>query len=356
MGMGAISRKRNINVEVLRICSAWLVILTHMLNKNYTDSTGGIRDKVCLLNTICIVAVPCFFMVAGYFATKGQSIARKLRHVGISVVIPSLIVIFLYQALWAWITGQASLTQSISQADYGAIWTHSITWSINKLPGCSTLWYITTYVQLMLMFPVFSLLCAEGKEARNARITVYALCLSAYFIKDLQQLISFGGTMFKPFDRSVFYFLLGYELSRVDWKKIPVWVPAAGLAAGCAMMYGLTRGIYGISGSFSDYFFHYETVPCAVASVSAFGLAMKLRCPSPDSKTGKMIIQLADATFYVYLIHNGILYWLMCHTPLGEDSRLRVLALLWLATGAVSFVLAGIVRKLQKTIFSPRRA
>lgn len=99
--MGAISRKRNINIEVLRICSAWLVILTHVLNKNYTDGAGQIRDKVCLLNTICIVAVPCFFMVAGYFASRGQSIARKLRHVGLSVVVPSLIVIFLYQALWA---------------------------------------------------------------------------------------------------------------------------------------------------------------------------------------------------------------------------------------------------------------
>ena len=53
--------KRDKHIELLRIICIFLVVLTHVLNKNYVDLSGNMRDSVCMLNSLCIIAVPNFF-------------------------------------------------------------------------------------------------------------------------------------------------------------------------------------------------------------------------------------------------------------------------------------------------------
>lgn len=342
--------QRNIPIEILRCVCALLVILTHVLNKNYQDSAGIIRDRVCSLNTICIVAVPCFFMITGFFARKGQSSLKKIRQMAISVLVPTLIAILIYQALWAWISGESTFFQSVQQADYRQIWSAVVTWSINKLPGCSPFWYVTTYVQLILLFPVISLLCTNERETAIARRVIFSLCIFAYLVKDMQQVIPFEGTMYKPFDRSVVYFLLGYEASLIDWRKISYRYLVLGAGAGFISMYLFTRLIYMHSGTFSDYFFHYETVPCVLASVCVFGLCLKFKMPEISSKKRKCVILLADASFYVYLTHNAILNFLMENTQWKENRSLPWLLALWAVTAIMSFAISLAIRKAQRVL------
>lgn len=341
-------KPRNQALDVLRIAATVLVPLTHVLNKNYTASDGSMREAVAMLNSLCIIAVPCFFMITGYFTHIGQSYIKKLKRTAVSILLPALLAVVVYQALWAWVTGTATLKESVLGADYRQMWREITLWNIKSLPGCTVFWYITDYVRLMLLFPVTALMCTDTPSAKRARWAVIGLVLASYLLKDVQQFAAFEGKLYEPFDRTVVYFLIGYELKTIRWNKVSGKVLLLLSAVSIGAMYVLTKLLYYSAGSFSDYFFHYTTSVCVVASASVFALTLKANDKGLFQRKSRIRNVLSDASFYVYLVHNIVLHGMLKRTWLGRQTAFGWLLVQWIVVVCLSFAMAIAIRRLQK--------
>lgn len=333
-------QKRSLHIEFARICCALLVITTHVLNRFYLDESRNLRDSVCLLSTFCIVAVPCFLMITGFFSRKGQPWLPKLKKTFLSIVCPTFFVIILSVATFKWITHSASLRESILSADYRNILTACLSWQINSLPGCSHLWYIPALCRLMLIFPLLSYLCSEDKYATAARRGLYLLYALSVFWYDLQQIIHLPNVYFyNLIDSRILFFLLGYEFNTFDYTKLSVWIWSVITFVGCMLMYIMTRCQFAVTGSFTDFFYHYQTIPCMIASFGCFGFFLSLPIQNLSEKAKNCIFYLAKQTWYVYLLHVMVLNFFRSG-KLGTYTSLPGLALLIFAVAIVSFLAA----------------
>ncbi len=339
-------KNRNVNVEWMRIVCILLVILTHVLNRNYVDGNGNIRDKVCLLNTICIVAVPCFFMITGFFSRKGQNGLRRIGTTLKKIVLPGIVVAVVIQIYFAFRRNGVSL-ETVTAIDWTEILRKIISWNINKLEGVSPLWYVTDYFKLMLLFPVLSLLCCEEKEAVLARRVVYILYILNAIVGDVRTIYPLSIRIQPPIDRTVFFFLIGYEFNNISPEKMfrSRWYFGVSAVTGCLLMYAWTLIINRETGEFNDYFFHYQTLPCIIASVGAFGFLKNWKLPEVEWMQN-LIVAGGSLTFGVFLIHNIVLIELRDHSVFSQLKSLEGLLLLWFCTAVISFFLVGIWKKL----------
>lgn len=334
--------RNNINIEFARIICAILVISTHVLNRFYLRKSGDLRNSVLILSTVCITAVPVFCMITGYFTRKGQTWFAKLKKSLVSIWIPTLIFIFICVALY-----DVNIKKTVKAL---------LAWKISTLPGCSHLWYITAYSRIMLLFPLLALLCCDEKPAKAARHSLILLYSIAVLRSDLGQI--FDTSPFYTFnilDSCQLFFLLGYEFNDIDWKKIPKWVWYVLTAAGCVLMVVMTKWMFHVNGQFKDYFYHYETIPCLIASFGIFGLYLSLPLQNCSEKTGKTIRFLAGQTWCVYLIHLLFRDLLMEKIPFLAKSGLRPIAGLIVLTALLSFLAAMVITQAHKLVFGRLR-
>lgn len=336
------STKRNINVEFLRVVCIILVVLTHTLNDHYVDSRNVMRDGVCLLNTICIVAVPCFFMITGYFSSVSQDPLKRIWKTVCHIALPTLAVAYMSQVLHLMVNTGHSLVACILEMDYADFYKKIVIWNIHKIPVCGAFWYSSAYVKLMLLFPVFRLLCRDTDEARYARYSVYVICFLKFLLADINEFVSVSGSVYSIYDRSILYFLLGYEARLIDWKRISAKLLLFGVVLGCGAMYALTRLHVEMTGKFSDYFFHFSTVPCILSSVCAFALIVKKIYLGDNERFNNVIFYLGSRAFWVYLIHNLVLH-VLSKLSFFSDASLYRLVLLMLTALILSYIGAAMI-------------
>lgn len=335
------NKKSNINIELLRIVCAFLVIQTHVLNRHLVVNGSEIRDKVCILNTVSIVAVPCFLMITGYFTRKDQDWLHKIKKTITAIVLPTLLIAVISTIIFPWVCHISSLKESIYNANYSAILPAILAWRIETLPGCSHLWYITAYCRLILVFPLLSYLCDEDRNARLARRGLYLLYVIAVFYNDLRQVYQQMPNLYfyNIIDSRIMFFLLGYEFNGVCDK---FKMGGAMTVFGCLMMFVMTRWVAAETGRFSDFFFHYQTVPCMIASFGSFAFFLSLRLERLPQKLVDCIRFLGKQTWLVYLVHLIPLNFLRS-LPNGNRPGLRYLLLLTLMTAVISFAVAIIL-------------
>lgn len=282
----------------MRLICIFLVCLTHICNNYYTYN-DCMQYGVWAVNTVCIVAVPCFFMIAGYFSRKGQNPVKKIWNTFIRVTIPTWIAVFVCQFVNAFLSTRNVLA-AIDFMHFQRYWNIILNWRINKLPACGPFWYSDAYLKLIMMFPIYSLLCSEEETARTARKLVYLFTIVSIFLLDINHLFDLNLSVYSPVSSYVIYYFAGYEMSQVDPKKLSIIALLSGFLLGIGSMFLLTAFYQWHTQTFSDYFFHYTTIPCVVASTCAFGLFMKINVHPVFDKS---IVFLGGIVFYVYLYH-----------------------------------------------------
>ena len=84
---------------------------------------------------------------------------------------------------------------------------------INSL--CAHLWYIISYLKIMIWIPVLWLLCKEEDNSKLARRIVIAFGVIAMVITDIQRFVTLpigAVNVFEMVNPDILYVLLGYEL------------------------------------------------------------------------------------------------------------------------------------------------
>jgi len=85
--------ERNITLDYFKIILAILVIIIHLPLDNSFSKAVQIINNDLFINGICRMAVPCFFVINGYFLKIDESykVKKYLKHIGIMYIVWTLL-------------------------------------------------------------------------------------------------------------------------------------------------------------------------------------------------------------------------------------------------------------------------
>ena len=314
--------KRDSSIELIRIVACAIVVLLH-LSLNVFDEHHAQVDWSRLFEK-CFLSegVPLFYLIFGFFLCNGRSYKKIWKSTIKRVIIPVLIFVLFAQIFFMFILNKQPLSWCFENAFINlnlqgilrTILTGDVV-HINSL--CAHLWYIISYLKIILWVPVLWLICKEDENSKLARRMIIGFGMLAMVIKDIQRFFVLPIGEIKAFqmvDLDILYVLLGYELfvhkdKIKNNKKLCILSGLAFVAINVIrykieMNYMVLNNFFEITGreTFADWRY------TALSFISATSLFMFLYSfDIKGEKISKVINWIADKTFGIYLIHYLLL-------------------------------------------------
>ena len=229
---------------------------------------------------------------------------------------------------------------------------------INTL--CDHLWYILSYVKIIIWIPVLWLVCKEEKSSKLARRIIIAFGIIATVITDIKRFITIptigAVKIFGLVDMELLYVLLGYELfvhkDKIKNNKKVFILSAIGfiivnfIRYRIEMQYMVLNSYTNIVGRENFLGWQYTCLNI-ISGLFIFTSIYSLEIKS--EKISKIIIWLADKTFGIYLIH----YLLIAKIDLYKFEKIErfYFEVLYLVIGiAVIFISSLVIVLILRTI------
>lgn len=352
-----VKSKRDASIELIRIVACMIVVLLH-LSLNVFDEHHAQVDWSRLFEK-CFLSegVPLFYLIFGFFLCNGRSYKKIWKSTLKRVVIPVLIFVIFAQIFFMFILNKQPLSWCFKNAFINlniqgicrTILTGDVT-HINSL--CAHLWYIISYLKIVLWVPVLWLICKEDTNPKLARRMIIGFGILAMIIKDIQRfaVLPVVGKIneFSMLDLDILYVLLGYELfvhkdKIKNNKKLCILSGLAFVAINVIrykieMNYMVLNNFFEITGreTFADWRY------TSLSFISATSLFMFLYSfDIKGEKISKVINWIADKTFGIYLIH----YLLLAKIDLYKFDAIGnfVYELIYLAVGLVVIFTASLL-------------
>ncbi len=348
--------KRDSSIELIRIVACAIVVLLH-LSLNVFDEYHAQVDWSRLFEK-CFLSegVPIFYLIFGFFLCNGRSYKKIWKSTLKRVIIPVLIFVLFAQIFFMFILNKQPLSWCFEnafinlniQGIFRTILTGDVV-HINSL--CAHLWYIISYLKIILWVPVLWLICKEDTNPKLARRMIIGFGMLAMIIRDIQRFVKLPiGEInaFQMVDLDILYVLLGYELfvhkdKIKNNKKICLIAGLAFVAINVIrykieMNYMVINNFYEITGreTFADWRY------TALSFISAISLFMFLYSfDIKGEKISKVINWIADKTFGIYLIH----YLLLAKIDLYKFDKIGTLVyeLIYLAVGVVVIFITSLL-------------
>lgn len=357
-------KKRDISVDLIRIVACISVICTHLalqvFNEYYSQVDWSRLFEKCFFTD----GVPLFFMITGFFLVNGRSYKKIWKSTGKKVLLPAFIYVIFAQIFYMFILNKQSFVWCLKNARYNlnimgiirSILNGDVV-PINSL--CAHLWYIYSYIKIIIWIPILWLLCKEENNSRLARRIVLFLGILATIITDVQRFITlpFGEIrVFELVDRELIYVLLGYELfvhrDKIKNNKKVFLLSSIGFVLVNVIRYKIEMK-YMVINSFYDIVGRENFMEWRYTSLNIIsGLCLFMALYSfeiKSEKLSKIILWISDKTFGIYLVH----YLILAKIDLYKFDKLGKLyqEIIYLAVGLVlTFILSIIIVTLIKQI------
>lgn len=214
-----VKKEKMPQIELLRIVCCVLVIFNHTFNQFYTNAEGAINWLPSILNLVNVCAVGCFLIVTGFFMFNGEfSYKKKLKKLLTDIVIPTLVVLF---GILLFLTLRNM--NGISFFDSLWIQTKSLFKQIfawGFVSDYGYLWFILTYIVIVVLYPLWYLICKDEKVSNIARRILIGACLISIFFHDVLSVtkLNFAINVFTLIDVNMLFVLIGYELKLLHDK------------------------------------------------------------------------------------------------------------------------------------------
>ena len=215
-----ISDKRDYSIDLIRVVACILVVAMHLslqvFNEYYHEVDWSRLIEKCFLTD----GVPMFFMITGFFIVNGRSYKRILKSTFFKIIIPSFIYVLFAQIFYMFILNKESFLWCLKNAfrnlNLGGILESILKADIVPINSlCAHLWYIYSYIKIILWVPIIWLLCDENKNPKLARRMIIIVGVLSMILVDIQKFVTipFGPIVLMQYvDRELIYVLLGYEL------------------------------------------------------------------------------------------------------------------------------------------------
>ena len=292
-------------MDILRLLAIYLVIFNHTGDKGYTffaTTPNGAVSLLCMVASVfCKIAVPLFFMISGALLLPKEETLKQLFFKRILRMVIVLLVVSL--PYYFWMCGANGLSVS---AFFSHIYGESAT---------TSLWYLYSYIALLLMMPFLRSMVRNMKEKDFVYLIIGYIVMTGV-LPCLEYLLwkgsvtiheSFSPVMFLT--QNVFFALIGYYVEHV-WdheKHIKrnmivglVW-SVLSIAITCLISYGQMHTTELLSVAQTEAYFNcFICIPTITVYLTVKHWGSKIQ----GAKISKVLSILGSAVFGVYLIEK----------------------------------------------------
>ncbi len=294
-------KKRQSNIELLRIVTMMMIIMLHLLDKGEVLPWFGdmhtFNDYFSwYVEALCIIAVNVYVFISGYFLLDSKFTFKKL--------------FFIVAQVWFYSVGIFLLCYFTGGIPAEDINIYSLIMMF--LPVLDNhYWFATTYVLLFLVFPFLNVLVKGMNEKRHRTLLIVLLIVFSLWVSVLPE-------TFPIVDKSgmdlpwfvVLYFIASYIRLYPDKLKgkARVYLLTYALVSAVPLLYA--RFLVGINnhfgklGEYSKMWYQYNAIPVVIMSILFFIFFLKINIK--NKVICNIINFVARATFGVYLIHEHL--------------------------------------------------
>ena len=306
-------------MDLLNVIACFAVVMLHCTTTVFANAGDTEWKLDVLFQSICIFAVPVFFMISGAnllgyrekYDTK-TFFVKRFRKVVFTLVVASVIV-YVCQPLLALII--AGTPMDISLGGFVRGFLH------NQI--CDIYWFFYAIIILYAVTPVFSLI------AQNKQVLGYAICLcvATTMVFPLLERFSpdgeFLGLFMVPYFSSwLTYFLLGYYLVHHCTAKPAVWKALLAAVVSVAIMVFMTLKTNAphtvAAGAFAPYDNFYASATSLFALVyamSLFFLFSRANDAIGKWKAYPFINKMSGLSLGIYAMHMMVIHTLDLVVP-----------------------------------------
>lgn len=362
------AKVRDYSVDLIRIFACFTVILMHLSLHIYNIYDIQVDWSRLFEKAFFTEGIPLFFMITGFFITNGRTYKKIWKGTIKKVLIPVAFYVVLSQIFYKFIVNQETFIECLRNW-YLYINLPGITEAILKadltpLQGiCDHLWYIFSYVKVMIWVPVLWLVCKDEPIPNLARRIMIVLQFLHMLLIDIQRfyVLPMGEiSSFTIIDFEIIYVLLGYEMFRhkdmIKGNKKLRWISLAVFIIGNILRYKLEQQLM-IMNSYTDIMGRATFVEWRYTSLNVitgiFTFAFFYTYNVTNLKFQKILEWISDKTFGIYLVHYLILAKidLFKFEPLGKLWQ----ELLYLGLGLIvvfcsSIVFVMLIRKIKDIV------
>ncbi|MDR1080747.1 MAG: acyltransferase [Deltaproteobacteria bacterium] len=363
--MSAAKAPREAGIELGRIFCCFCVVLIHL--SYFMPSQPDVSWAWSLAKC---AATPVFFLIAGFFFAHDKPFSMYMKRITARVMIPLVAVMLVIAQLTPWLSGQGSITdcmKGLNVTNFLLVGRILVTtWPYDYVDGYNpflSVWFSFALFLCYLFIPFLKIVCADTPSSRKlkryvllagaiffvVRVTLRCLFMDSFTFQHLDWWISQ-----KPF-YWLWLMILGHEIRAVwdapgfreKWRRKILWGSLlVYLAGGTALFFATMAWNIAPDGQSNQLYFNREFAPYLLAQLGMFLFFMSL--DPGRGLASRVILFVADKTFYTYIIHEAVYHKLLAVT--GYDiSRLWGFLSFGVLTFAVSTCFAVVLKRLEKT-------
>lgn len=290
--MSEVKKVRNSSLELLRIISMFLIVMTHYCTHGFSniETTYGINKYLTTVVTWGGIGTNIFVLISGYFMVQSKFTVNKLLKLLSQVVFYSLgfLLCFTLFLQPVYSIGIKEILKSILPVGY------------------SLYWFITSYTVLMLFSPLLNMLISKIDKGVHLKLLVVGGVI--WSIMPTLTLAGYGFNTVIWF--AYLYFVAAYVRKYVDISKhnygknlkvALIGVLLMSLSACLIIFAGEHMGSEFISNQARHFYIRHTILPFIVS------VEMLIAFSKMKPFYSNMINAAAAATAGVYLIHDNIL-------------------------------------------------
>jgi surface polysaccharide O-acyltransferase-like enzyme len=348
-------KKREVNLELLRIIAMLMVISLHYLGKGNTMAAGitavsptdpNFINEVLAwtLEALSYGAVNLYVMISGYFLINSMVRMEKVWKLIVQVLFYSIGIFLIFLSI-----GQIPADMQGSFYHYG----------IMIFPFTSQhYWFASIYLILYLLAPFIAIgLRKTNKKQTFALVVILLLCFSRVLKYFFPNMVMHDEQGYGIIWMTVVFVIAVYIRRFVPvkpkrrWLYLGIFFGASALTVcgtfGLALFYNMTGHLQ----NFVGYLYGYNSPTVIAASVGLFLFFRTL--PLSDKGFGKVILFVAPLTFGIYLLHEHYLLrdlWIRLW-KVDVVFRTPLFILHYIGVVLAVFIIGAIVEWLRKLLF-----
>lgn len=317
-------KKRNVNIELLRIISCILAIAIHCVG----GRPGTSVEAANIILTFSYISTPIFFTILGFFSLDDNlPYADRLKRLGRRVVIPTVIAVVCNMILEPVLDGKACI-HILDFQDVCKLMRILFHGDLStELPKANYLWFMLSYIRITLWMPVLKMVCKEDTTAirRGVMLSIFAYHTLKFLGVLFQvQVLTDGLYYVLATDHAILLVLLGYEIKHYLLPKKTSGYVYLGLFLILNAAFILSQIIL-VSRSCDISGLYNSNNPVSIVS-SALIFLYVMRMSIPD-RLHKIIYFLSDKAFGIYMVHYPLRLIIRMH--LSQYSGYDMFKLSW---------------------------
>lgn len=361
------TKKRDISIDFIRIVACLSVILIHLSLQVLNRCYNRIDWSRLLEKSFFTDGVPLFFMITGFFLVNGRSYKKIWKSTFFKILLPTFIFVIFVELFQPFILNQMSLVECIQSMKFSFL---PIIQAILKADVsylgslCDHLWYIFSYVKIVIWIPILWLVCKEESNSKLARRIMLVLTIMNTILLDIQKFVTIPVigeiNILTIIPREIMYVLLGYELfvhkdKIKNNKKICIcsligFVVINLIRFRLEVFYMVLNSLTDIVGRLNFLEWRYT---CLNIFSGVFLFMFLYSFEIKNEKFSKLLVWVSNKTFGIYLIH----YLILAKIDLYKFEKIEkfIFELLYLAVGLIitfiiSIIIVTIIQKIKDIV------